>query len=111
MCYPWRMKNEARLTAIMRQIDFEGMSRNKQFEAFQDPLVRDARDRLSRLRKLARLLSDDDGWTFSMSRERDRNGLWTLTCRHPSMDAHWIAKLRDFELEILRHHSRSAVIR
>jgi len=111
--YPVPMKNEARLTQIMRDIDFRGLSRNKSFEAFEDPTVRDARDRLARIKKLAVLLSEDEdqAWSFSLSRERDRHGLWTLECRSNRMDARWVAKLRDFELEILRHHSRSGVIR
>ncbi|MDJ0840232.1 MAG: hypothetical protein QNK37_27225 [Acidobacteriota bacterium] len=107
------MKNEARLAAIMKQIDFKGLSRNKNFDTFKDPLVRDARDRLNRLHRLAAMLSGDESidWDAKLSGARDRQGLWTLTCRSRRSDARWVARLHDFELEILRHYSRSAAIR
>ena len=107
------MKSEARLAEIMKEMDFGGMSRNKHFDAFKDPLVRDARDRLNRLHKLAAMLSRDENadWLISLSKERDRHGLWTLRAQGRRINAGWTAKLRDFELEILRHYSRSPLIR
>ena len=107
------MKKEARLASIIKEIDFGEFSRNKHFDAYRDPLVGDARARLSRVHALADLLGSDSAaaWDIKLSPERDRHGLWTLTCRNRRLEGRWVAKLRDFELEMLRHYSRSEVIR
>jgi len=106
------MKNEARLVSIIKEIDFGGLSRNKHFDAYSDPLVREARSVLTRVRTLADLLSNQEKgtWVVSLSPNCDRDGFWTLTCHSKRIDAHWIARLRHFELDMLKHYSRSDVI-
>lgn len=107
------MLRKARLAGVIKEIDFSGMSRNKNFDAYKDPLVREARERLNRVQHLADIMSRklEDGWDFVLSENRDRHGLWTLTGRNPKLDALWTAKLQDYELDILKHYSRSPALR
>jgi len=96
-CYAAGMKNE-RLLELIEQINTGQLSRNKDFEAFKDPTVRDARDRQFRLQTLKRILGQAQRVTLQL----DRVDHWKLTCRFPEWDFIWSAFLRDFEVKLLR---------
>lgn len=96
-CYAAQMKNE-RLRALIEQINKGQLSRNKNFEAFKDPVVRNAREKSNRLTILKQILGEAE--TVSLEREGERR--WKLSCRFPKWDFSWSAWLLDVEVSLLR---------
>lgn len=96
-CYAAQMKNE-RLSALIEQINAGQLSRNKNFVAFREPLVRQARDRQQRIHTLKQILNEAE----KIDIRPDREGYWKLDCRFSKWDFNWSAWLRDFEVKLLR---------
>jgi len=80
------------------------LSRNKHFDAYQDPLVRQARRRQTRLESLARTLADPDTREVSVRRDAANPNLWRLRCLSDRYGVAWSASLLDFEIEMLAEH-------
>jgi len=104
------MKKDARLPILIDRIQAGQLSRNQHFEAYGDPVVRDARDRHARLGKLAEILAEPEGggWEFSLKHRGETHGetRWELFCRSRKLNLSWSAKLHYFELELLREDPR-----
>jgi hypothetical protein len=100
------MMKDERLQLLMDHIETGLLSRNKHFDLFKDPLVREARRRVARLRKLHGILNRTaaEGWQFRLAKERGENDQWMLTCRSDKLNIRWSARLRAFELDRLRDH-------
>ena len=101
------MDNEAALINFMGQINSGALSRNKHFEAFKNPLVKEAKQRQVRIDFLATIVSDPDRWHWALKPEPGNNDDWRLICRSKDLAARWTAKLRGFELELLFQHPQS----
>ena len=88
----------SRLKSLMEQIQSGKLSRNRDYDAFADPLVRQARDRHKRILALTELLHEGRPVQVRLTRDRDHN---RLSCRFPQLDLAWVAYLLDFELDLL----------
>lgn len=95
---------EEHLRSLMEQVKSGELSRNKHFDRFRDPLVREARRRQKRLEKLASLLSEARDVT--LDRGNRGSGTWLLGCTFPDQHIKWSASLDDFELEMLQNHPK-----
>ena len=103
-CYAPVVMDEARLRSLMEQINSGQLSRNKNFEAFKDPVVRDARDRQTRIEAIKALVTEGAPREVRLDRDPKQNGIWRLVCYFPRWDLSWSAWLRDFELDLLADH-------
>ena len=97
------MRDE-RLRSLMERINRGDLSRNKDFDAFRDPAVREARHRYQRLCALEALLLEADAGSLSLARAGEDGHLWQLSCKLPQWEFSWCAYLKDFELDMLRQN-------
>jgi hypothetical protein len=95
---------EERLRSLMEQIKSGELRRNKNYDAFRDPIVREARRRQKRLSALESLLSEKGSVT--LDRNRHGSSPWLLGYTCPRRGFTWSANLDDFEVDMLRAHPR-----
>jgi len=100
------MKKEARLPILIDRIQSGQLSRNKHFEAYRDPMVREARRRSARLGKLRRVLVEAESGEWEFMLQNSGEDAWLLHCRSDKLNLSWTAKLQFFELEMLREEPR-----
>lgn len=106
------MKHAAHLQELILTMSSGSYSRNKHFDAYQRPEVVNARARQLRLTQLIQMLdrADCEGWLFSLEPSTVA-GSWILWARSDRLKGSWAACLFDFELEILRKHSLTQVLK
>ena len=100
--------NEQHIRQLIGKIDLGYLSRNKDFEAFRDPEVREAKRRQARLASLIKLLAtpEMDELEVALEEAGGRSDTWKLECRWPKWNLWWSAWLKDFEIDFLLSHPR-----
>lgn len=101
-CYAAPVMSERHLAALIRQIDAGDLSKNKNFEAYADPLVREAKQRQLRLQAIRDILQQAERGSWQLHVNCDDSGQWLLRCRSARWNLDWSASLREFEIELLR---------
>ncbi len=97
---------EERLKSLIASIHSGELSRNKDYDAFLDPMVMDARRRHARIRALTGLLTEATFSELSLEKNLEHEGNWRLHCRFPDWDFSWSAYLKDFEIHLLYANAR-----
>ena len=95
--------SEPRVVTLIRQFEAGKLSRNENPELFNDAAVRDARHRQVRLARLGDILlaSRQERWDISLS-STGAHGAWMLSCCCPRLKFQWYARLKDYEIALLR---------
>lgn len=91
------------MLALIREINAGRLSRNKHFEAYKRPEVREAKRRLRRVHALALIFdrAREESWRISLRREKFKEDRWKLSCHSSQWRFRWSAYLKDFEVELL----------
>ncbi|CAM2065966.1 hypothetical protein SCOR_11340 [Sulfidibacter corallicola] len=95
--------NEKRLADLIRMIQRGELSRNRHFEAYKDPTVRQAKRAHLRLQAIYRLVDQYGGDRLDVE-VRQEGELHHLTFHAPQWNFTWAAFLRPFEYAVLRDH-------
>ncbi len=105
------MKRDARLQALIQEMEEGRLSRNKNFDAYNRPDVANAWARRKRLYRLWDMMDKVElqGWRFSLQASEEA-GSWTLTCHSEKLNGSWVARLFDFELHLLHRHPRGRAL-
>ena len=98
--------SEGKLRALVKQIDTGGLSRNKNYELFRDPLVKEAKRRQVRLHALRRLLCNPNPPELALEKEDRQPPIWTLMIKMSRLDFSWKVRLLSFEMELLLEEPR-----
>lgn len=95
--------NDGNILALMQEIDAGRLSRNRHFDAYKQPEVREAKRRQQRVRALAGIFAraEQESWRISLQPERSKQGLWKLSCHSTRWCFRWSAYLKDFEMKLL----------
>ena len=84
-------------------MDTGELSRNRCFEAFHDPVVREARKRHERLKRLAGIVrqAGTGAWNVVLKKIRSKPATWRVTCQSVKWKLRWAAHLCELEIDLL----------
>ncbi len=96
--------DETKLRKLIKKMQAGELSRNKNYDAYGDPAVRQAKRRQLRLESLAKTLADPNICEISLVPDKTEPKLWRLKCRSEAYELTWTATLREFEIDLLIEH-------
>lgn len=102
--YAASVMDEAALRTLLGQVNSGKLSRNKNFAAYQDPSVQNARARHHRIQAIKVLVTESSPDELTLEPDPSQPGRWHLMFRFARWDFSWSAWLYEVELDLLADH-------